>query len=73
MAFTVLVSYSDYIRSFACKVMIQNVGTDCSTTGLYFVTITWQKIFKGSLQVRESIPNLADLLLNLAGFSHYQK
>ena len=70
MAFTVQISCSDYVRSFACNVMIRNVGADCSTIGLYFVTITWQQIFKGSLQVTESIAILADLLLNLAGFSH---
>jgi len=26
---------------------------DCSTVGLYCVTITWQQIVKGSLQVAE--------------------
>jgi len=73
MAFTVLVSCSDYVRSFACNVMIRNVGADCSRVGLYFVAITWQQIFKGSLQVMESIAIFADLLLNLAGFSHCQQ
>ena len=73
MAFTDLVACSDYVRSFACKVRIQTLGADCCTIGLYFVTITWQQIFKGSLQVTESIAILADLLLNLAGFSHCQQ
>jgi len=35
--FTVLVSSSDYVRSFACKGRIRNLGADCSTIGLYFV------------------------------------
>jgi len=69
MAFPGLVSCSDYIRSFACKVRIRNLGTDCSTIGLHCVT-TWQQIFKGSLQVTTCVAILADLLLNLAGFSH---
>jgi len=30
---------------------VAKLGTDCSTFGLYCVTITWQQIFKGSLQV----------------------
>jgi len=38
-------------RSFACTGRLRNVGTDCSNFGLYCVTITWQQIFKGSLQV----------------------
>jgi len=70
MAFPLLVSCSHYIRSFACKVKILNLGADCSAIGLHYVTITWQQIFKGSLQVTASVATLADLLLNLAGFSH---
>jgi len=58
------------VRSFACNVMTRNLGADCSAIGLYFVTITCQQIFKGSLQVTGSAVILADLLLNLAGFSH---
>jgi len=73
MAFTVLVSCSDYVRLFACKVRIRNFGVDCSTIGLYFVTITWQQIFKGSLQVTGNVAILADLLPNLVGLSHCQQ
>ena len=72
MALTVLESCSDYVHSFACKVRIQNLGAECSIC-LYFVKITWQQIFKGSLQVTASVAILADLLLNLAGFSHCQQ
>jgi len=59
------------VHSFACKVTIRNLGADCSTVGLYFVTITWQHTFKGSLQFTRSAAISADLLLNLADiFSH---
>jgi len=34
--FTVRVSCSDYVRSFACKGRIRNLGADCSTIGLSF-------------------------------------
>jgi len=54
------------VHSFAYKGRIRNLGVDCSTIGLYFVTITWQKFFKGPLQVTGSAAILADLLLNLA-------
>jgi len=58
------------VDSFACKITIRNLGADCSTIGPSFVTITWQQIFKVSPQFTGSAAILADLLLNLAGFSH---
>jgi len=35
--FTVLVSCSEYVRSFAFNGRIRSLGADCSTVGLYFV------------------------------------
>jgi len=65
--------YHAVITSAPLPVMIRNVGANCSTIGLYFITITWQQIFKGSLPVTESIASLTDLVLNLASFSHCQQ
>jgi len=41
--FTVLVSYSGERagRSFVCRGRLRNLRADCSTVGLYCVTITW--------------------------------
>jgi len=65
-----LTLHKSQIHSFTCKGRIRNLGADFSTIGFYFVTITWQQIFRGSLQITGSAAILADLLLNLAGFSH---
>jgi len=40
-----------HARSFARRGRLRNLGADSSTIGLYCITITWQQIFKGSLQV----------------------
>jgi len=40
-----------YVGSFACRGRLRSLRGDCSTVGLYCVTITWQQIFKGLLQV----------------------
>ena len=32
-----------HVRSFACKGRLPNLLADCSTVGLYCVTITWQR------------------------------
>jgi len=34
-----------------CRRTLRNLRTHCSTVSLSFITITWQRIFKGSLQV----------------------
>ena len=68
--FTLLVSCSDQRPPSPCKGRIRNRGADCSTIGFYFLAITWQQIFKGSLEVTGSVVILIDLLLNLEGFSH---
>jgi len=39
--------------SIACRGGLQNLRADCSTSGLYGVTIAWQQIFKCSLEVKE--------------------
>ena len=46
-----LVVQSCPLMSFACRGRLRNLWTDCSTIGLYCVTMTWQQIFKGSLRV----------------------
>jgi len=38
-----------YVPSFACRGGLRKSRADCSTVGLYCVTITWQQICKGSL------------------------
>jgi len=38
-----------YVPSFACRGGLRKSRADCSTVGLYWVTITWQQIFKSSL------------------------
>ena len=40
-----------HVPSFACWGRLRNLRADCSTVVLYYVTIIWQRIFKGSLQV----------------------
>jgi len=37
--------------SFACRGWLQKSRADCSTDGLYCVTMTWQQIFKSSLYI----------------------
>jgi len=32
-----------------------NLLSDCSAVGLYCITITWQQIFKSSLQVQAAV------------------
>jgi len=54
--FAVLVSFSreiavHLIRSFGCRYWLRKSGANCSTVSLCCVTITWQHIFEGSLQV----------------------
>jgi len=39
------------ICSFGCRGTLQNFREDCSNVGLNCVTITWQHICKGSLQL----------------------
>jgi len=34
-----------HVRSFVCGGRLQKLRADCSTVGLYCVTITWQRIF----------------------------
>jgi len=51
--FTVVVSCSDelavhHVPSIACRSGLRKSRADCSTVGLYCVTITWQQICKGS-------------------------
>jgi len=44
----------------ACRGRLQNLRADCSTIGLYCVTIAWQRIFKCSLEVTEGVlPHVA--------------
>jgi len=47
MAFTVLVSCSDYVRSFACKIRIRNLSADCSTivSGLFYTDLLYSGLF----------------------------
>ena len=40
-----------HVRSFACKGKLRNLLADCSAVGLYCATVTWEWIFKRSLQV----------------------
>ena len=40
-----------HVRSFACRVWLRNLLTDCSAVGLHCVKIILQLIFKRSLQV----------------------
>ena len=40
-----------HVPSFSCRDTLRNLRADCSIVGLYCVTITWQQILKGSLQV----------------------
>jgi len=40
-----------HVLSFACRGGLRKSRTDCSTVGLYCVTITWQQIFKGLLYI----------------------
>jgi len=39
------------VHSFSCRGWLRNWQADCFIVGLYCVTITWQQIFKGSVQV----------------------
>jgi len=40
-----------HVSSFACRGELRKSRADCSTVGLYCVTITWQQICKGSLYI----------------------
>jgi len=40
-----------HVLSFSYRGRLRNFRADCSIAGLYCITITWQHIFKGSLQV----------------------
>jgi len=40
-----------HVPTFACRGRLRKSRGDCSTVGLYCVTITWQQIFKGSLYI----------------------
>jgi len=40
-----------HVLTFSCRGRLRNLRADCSIVGLYCVTIIWQQIFKGSLQV----------------------
>ena len=41
-----------HILSFACRGSLWNVRANCFTVGLYCVTVTWQQIFKSSIQAK---------------------
>ena len=54
--FTVLLSCSDELAVQFCSLLclqrqVEQLGADCSTSGLYYASITWQQNFKSSLQV----------------------
>jgi len=38
-----------HVPSFVCRGGLRKSRADCYTVGLYYVTITWQQICKGSL------------------------
>jgi len=40
-----------HVRSVPRRGRLRNLLADCSIVGLYCVTIAWQQILKGSLQV----------------------
>jgi len=40
-----------HVPSFACRNGLRKSRADCYTVGLYWVTITWQQIFKSSLDI----------------------
>jgi len=40
-----------HVPSFACRGGLRKSLADCSTVGLYCVTIPWQQIRKGSLYI----------------------
>jgi len=40
-----------HVASFACRGGLRKLRADCSTVGLYYVTITWHQICKGSLYI----------------------
>jgi len=40
-----------HVRPFSCRGRLRNLLADCSIVGLCCVTITWQQIFNGLLQV----------------------
>ena len=39
------------VHSFVCRGGLRKSRADFSTVGLYYVTITWQQIYKGSLYI----------------------
>jgi len=41
-----------HVHYFACRSRLRNLLTDCSTVGLYCVSLARSQIFKGSLQDR---------------------
>ena len=49
-----------HVHSFVCRGRLRNLQSDCSNVGLHCVTVTWQQIFKGSLQV-----TVANVLVHL--------
>jgi len=49
-----------HVRSFGCRGRLRNWKADCFMVGLYCVTITWQQIFKGPLQIMAgALPHVA--------------
>ena len=40
-----------HVRSFVCRGRLWNLRVDCSTVGVYCVSIAWSQIFKNSLHV----------------------
>jgi len=41
----------NHVYSFFCRGRLRNWQAYCFIVGLDYVTITWQQIFKGSLQI----------------------
>jgi len=41
----------NHVHSFFCRGRLRKWQAYCFIVGLYGVTITWQQIFKGSLQI----------------------
>ena len=51
LCYAVMSLHFTHVCSSACRGRLRNLLADCSTVGLYGVTITWQRIFKYLRQV----------------------
>jgi len=47
-----------HARYFACRCRLQSSWADCLIVTLYWVTITWQRTFKGSVTVVGVLPHV---------------